>query len=52
MKVSEVLSMKVFPFCLTLLHSERPKLYGYLAVLNAKGLRVLVDFAVIVVLLF
>ena len=26
-------------FCLTVLHSERPKLYGVLAVLSAIGLR-------------
>ena len=26
-------------FCLTLLHSERPKLYGVLAILSAIGLR-------------
>ena len=31
--------MVVYPFTLTLLHSERPKLYAILAFLSAMGLR-------------
>ena len=37
MKMSELVPLKVYPFSfnLTLLHSERPKLYGVLAIVSA-----------------
>ena len=38
MKMTELLPLKMFPFTLTLLHSERPKLHTILAFLSAIGL--------------
>ena len=36
----EMLPLKVYPFTLTLLHSEGPKLYRVLALLSAIGLNI------------
>ena len=38
MKMAEWLPLKMYQFTLTLLHSERPKLYANLAFLSTKGL--------------
>ena len=38
MEATELLPLKVYPFTLTLLYSERPKLYIILAFLSAIGL--------------
>ena len=38
MKVTELFPLKVYPLTLTLLHSERSKLYTILAFLSATGL--------------
>ena len=40
-KLSPFLKMVVYPFTLTLLHSERPKLYAILAFLSALGLNII-----------
>ena len=39
MKIVELLPLNSYLFTLTLLHSERPKLYTVLAFLNAIGLK-------------
>ena len=39
-----ILHLKVYPFTLTLLHSERPKLYTILAFLRAIGLILLLRY--------
>ena len=39
MKMAELLTLEVYPFTLTLLHSERPKSYMILAFLSATGLK-------------
>ena len=38
--------IEIFPYTLTLFHSERPKLNGVLAILSAIGLRVLASQSV------
>ena len=51
MKVVDLLLMKAYVYTLTLLHSERPKLYTILVFLSAVGLTSLeISFVVIAVL--
>ena len=39
--MAELVPLKAYPLNLTIVHSERPKLYGVMGVLSAVGLRYL-----------